>query len=1114
MQPSVDFDYEEPIEKRFEDLCQDLCIEGAIREEAWEKYKEVWANYSIDGDQLHWLVCSLYECCRRSLSDSPSGQIVDNAYVSLSRLLSAAKMSMVQFFHRIRKWADMTDMTDDMRDRVELLERQFAVSSVIFRNFGRPFGLIFSDLEYDRRHRHPTGADLFRFTWLLFIKSRASFPAVTDDLVNSYHLLACCLDWVLGAVMVSRRPDLINLEFHDLPKEFLAAVTQKKSWCPPHDEPPCMLRPICEDNDVNYVECKTVKEHFFRPFIMRLIDKELIKLHPAAYGSLLESENFEVTLQNLNNNYEEYIIGTADFDERIYLSPNAAEEIGSTGETGVQSDLGLFSDLAPSARRYMLELSNAGFGGFTETTRRGSANAGAISRLNGGVNFNNPEARNQNLNQLQILLSGRTKEPSEALIDLIEAHCSVSPVVNMDHTLSELSMKFQQAYAGTTDVHAEDSSGVPLAISAAQQRLHLGYTFYYMALENILVDEIRKIERRLNNSSSGVGNVDSAANRRARPDLANLLSQDIFHRALFACCMELVLIGCDPPARHFPWVLEALDLDALHFFKVIEVVIRNVDFSRDVVKYMNQVAELILDSFAWRSTSPLWAMIKAAGRAPSIEEVIPPEKLDQSSSGGHLKSGSLVGDIRRSSAGPGSTLVIKPSPSPAKQPRLLAGGLNTQSKIIRPRSDMSSTSVARHLLSGSGAEDESAQAAAQLLASGADEDIHSSGPHLLSSTTEEVVGSGGTEQADGPIKPDVPASIWPNTNNALSGYYPARHDSLAIFFRQIYLLASLRLRDLCERLNLNREVLAKVWTCVEQVIIHDTELLRDRCLDQILLCCLYSVCKVALYRPLSFVDIIQVYRMQPQSNRDIYRRVLITRMDYGHDTTEERGDISRFYNIVFLPEMKEFIKKAAVVDSALGHEAATSSLPGVGLASATSVGTTSGVGGGVVPAGLASGRADSLLSRWAPRPTLSPMPVHVTLPSSSSAPTITGSLPSGAVSSSAELSQSRRLATNRNIFISPVKQQVSLSPRRVVFTVGQSTGKELQDVNLMISSAERRASMANLTMGLKRPPGSTTVSYQTSTSGGFVMSPATSCSRTVTLVGPSGFAAKRIEFDV
>ncbi|TGZ44683.1 hypothetical protein CRM22_011196 [Opisthorchis felineus] len=1084
----MDFDYEEPIEKRFEDLCQDLCIEGAIREEAWEKYKDVWANYSIDGDQIQWLVCSLYECCRRSVADSISGHVVENAYVSLARLLSAAKMSMVQFFHRIKKWADMTDMVDDMRDRVELLERQFAVSSVIFRNFGRSFGVLFREASYIQSQMHPTGIDLFRLTWLLFIKSRTSFPAVTDDLVNSYHLLVCCLDWVLGAVMVSGRHDLINVEMNGLPKDFLNAIGQNKPWCPPGDEPPCMLRPICEDNEVNYVECKTVKEHFFRSFILRLIEKETIKLEPMVYGSLLESSNFDITLQNLNNSYEEYIIGTGDFDERIYLSPSAAEEIGSAGDSGIHSNLNLPSDLAPSVRRYLLEVSTSGFGGFTETTRRGNANAGAVSRLNGGVNFNNPEARNQNLSQLQILLSGRSKEPSEALVDLVESHCTMSLLADMRMTLDGLVNEFQLAYAGSPDVKPVVSSGSAesnvLAISAAQQRLHLGCILYYLVLENILVDEIRKIEKRLTSSTSVVD--DAALARRMKPNLTNLLSQELFHRSLFACCMELVLISSDAPEHHFPWILEALSLDSLNFFKVIEVVVRSIDFPRDMVKYMNQVAELILDSYAWRASSPLWSMLKASGRAPSIEEVIPPEKLERSSGNEFPRTESFVSDARKSSIMPLSGLVLKPGPSPLKQPRLIPSS-NTGG-LFRTRS-MDSGLLPKHQLIGP-SEDESAQAAAQLLASGEElgaptdtnltsvhtEEINLTGPEPITS----VAGNKGTlESGPSETVADSEQSLWSAASNAILSYYPTRHDSLAIFFRHFYRIASARLRDICERLNLQRDILVKIWTGFELCVVHEVELLRDRCLDQILLCSLFGVCKLVLYRPLSFIDIVQVYRMQPQSNRDIYRRVLLSRVTYGRSSGEERGDITRFYNTVFLTRMKDFLQKAA---------------------SATSADRTSAAD--VTPWPNAG--------RWMGPPSLAPLPIQ----KSNAIPAGTG-FGGTASAGPIDITQARRLASNRNVFISPVKHQVNLSPKRVVFTVGRSTGKDLQDVNVMISSAERRASMANLTMGLKRPGSGATVSYVGPVSGTLAVTPASGgAPRTVTLVGPGNFAAKRLELDL
>lgn len=219
-------------------------------------------------------------------------------------------------------------------------------------------------------------------------------------------------------------------------------------------------------------------------------------------------------------------------------------------------------------------------------------------------------------------------------------------------------------------------------------------------------------------------------------------------------------------------------------------------------------------------------------------------------------------------------MMIRHGSTPSKQPRLLTS--STTGSLIRSRptgEHAAAASIGRHVSAGAQIEDESAEATAQLLASGVGQVAADSNANMLSGATEEVTLSEGvsnitrrattlSEAATTGTTSMTTTSLvsWsqPNTGNAPVKFYPARRDSLAIFFRQLYMIASVRLRDLCDRLNIQRDVLTKVWTCVEYAIVHETELLRDRCLDQILLCALYGVSKVTLYRQLSFIDIIQV----------------------------------------------------------------------------------------------------------------------------------------------------------------------------------------------------------------------------------------------------------------
>ena len=51
--------------------------------------------------------------------------------------------------------------------------------------------------------------------WLFF---PGNFPAISDDLVNSYHLLLCCIDWFYSNAIMSNRSDLLISSFSGIMK--------------------------------------------------------------------------------------------------------------------------------------------------------------------------------------------------------------------------------------------------------------------------------------------------------------------------------------------------------------------------------------------------------------------------------------------------------------------------------------------------------------------------------------------------------------------------------------------------------------------------------------------------------------------------------------------------------------------------------------------------------------------------------------------------------------------------------------------------------------------------------------------------------------------------------
>lgn len=66
-----------------------------------------------------------------------------------------------------------------------------------------------------------------------------------------------------------------------------------------------------------------------------------------------------------------------------------------------------------------------------------------------------------------------------------------------------------------------------------------------------------------------------------------------------------------------------------------------------------------------------------------------------------------------------------------------------------------------------------------------------------------------------------------------------------LFLFQLYHLASVRLRDLCEQLYIDDvDLRKKMWTCFEYVLVNHVELMMDRHIDQIIMCAIYVMAKV------------------------------------------------------------------------------------------------------------------------------------------------------------------------------------------------------------------------------------------------------------------------------
>lgn len=149
-----------------------------------------------------------------------------------------------------------------------------------------------------------------------------------------------------------------------------------------------------------------------------------------------------------------------------------------------------------------------------------------------------------------------------------------------------------------------------------------------------------------------------------------------------------------------------------------------------------------------------------------------------------------------------------------------------------------------------------------------------------------------------------------------------RAGALRLFFRMVFSRAASRIYRLGTLLGLDSKCLNQVWTAVRECISAHHELLRDRHLDQLVLCSIYGVCK-ANRTDMTFKRVNESYKeLQRQAASSGGTPVFISRnieeviRDIKLDE-RSRGDIIKFYNRCYVPAMKVFLLQFQMQDKQL-----------------------------------------------------------------------------------------------------------------------------------------------------------------------------------------------------
>jgi len=549
-------------------------------ERAWSQFTTVSDSFSLDGSIESWLACAIYSACSTIPTTTMNGKEILGNCISLTRLLSEVNVSLIEFMSKIRRWSEMSSLGNRFNEKIQQLERNFSVVTVVFKKFVP----IFEDVFGPENGGTGTPAKLRKgkkillwhqvrtTTWLLFIYAKSNFPGISDDLVNSYSLLICVINFIyLNVLGIRPSRHLLNKDFpgtDDKIDSNFSDLTSRFDGIVDHEEN-CILEALCERHQGVFIDVKSINIYHFRPFILQLCKYRHLELkdHDNLVG-MFENSLLDGHLKTLENLYHEFVLTRGDFDERVFLNNKADERIGTPVKGG--------ANFTPSSK-FGTPKTRQHFSPMTPLTNR--------RFMTSPQHVMSPVSQHtQVVTKVRDLVEGYTVEPTSKLISIF-AECEDDPSHFVRNIVNESCDKFIATYR-----KLENGGKCGLV----ESKIGMAKKLFWKLLESIILEEKQRI------SHKGI-------------TLNLLLKKEVIIKSIAACSIEIILWSFQS-VKQFKTVVDALEIDSYQFYKVIELVLRadlgnGKSLPRDVIKHLSTIEERILEQYAWSSDSMIWDQI-------------------------------------------------------------------------------------------------------------------------------------------------------------------------------------------------------------------------------------------------------------------------------------------------------------------------------------------------------------------------------------------------------------------------------------------------------------------------------------------------------------------------